>query len=148
MHSIRDNGNGKRPSEVASNGEIAAILVREEKARAICRDIPSLLGQSPVMPEKPGLFPPRPPQVRGELFKIGRYFRQKHRRFLELDVVRMRLVKYQKREDYPERPKEMFPLLEILAVKMRKGKGGDSSPSGTYHYFKVPSSSVLTAGRS
>lgn len=61
--------------------------------------------------------PPKPPIVRGYMYKRGDFLYQMNKRFFVLNADEGTLIRYSKKEDCPNKPLEIIPLNSIEGVK-------------------------------
>eukprot|EP00831_Metopus_contortus_P039611 TRINITY_DN31031_c0_g1_i2.p2 TRINITY_DN31031_c0_g1~~TRINITY_DN31031_c0_g1_i2.p2 ORF type:complete len:101 (-),score=2.90 TRINITY_DN31031_c0_g1_i2:91-393(-) len=71
-----------------------------------------LLGLVPEVELERAIVQMRPPIVTGFIYKVGHYLGGCYLRFLELNPITACLRKFNKREHWPDHPKQIFPLIE------------------------------------
>ncbi len=105
------------PLEVASNDKIRELIDAALKRKA-----------------EDKFKPPKPPIVKGFMFKRGTYFGKMNQRFMVLDPDEGTLIRYKHKEDYPNKPKEIIPLKSIEgARRMKAGPLYDKS----FYYIQI-----------
>jgi len=113
---LRDEQNAL-PLDVASNDKIIELI------------------QTAVKKQTEDKFkPPKPPIVKGFMYKRGTYFGKMNQRFMVLNPDEGTLIRYKYKEDYPNKPKEIIPLKSIEgARRMKAGPLYDK----TFYYVQV-----------
>lgn len=73
-------------------------------------------------PLSPGLMfrPPKPPIVKGYIYKCGGLFFNLRRRYLVINPDEGTLIRYKEEKDYPLKPMEIIPLKDIMDLKRIK----------------------------
>jgi len=105
------------PLEVASNDKIRELIDAALKRKA-----------------EDKFKPPKPPIVKGFMFKRGTYFGKMNQRFMVLNPDEGTLIRYKHKEDYPNKPKEIIPLRSIEgARRMKAGPLYDKS----FYYIQI-----------
>jgi len=105
------------PLEVASNDKVKGMI-----QVAIQRK------------EEEKFRPPKPPIVKGYMYKRGTYFMKMNQRWMVLNPEEGTLIRYKKKEDFPNKPKEIIPLKSIEGVRrMKAGPLYDKE----FHYIQL-----------
>lgn len=130
---------GKKPIEVSTNDKITSMLSKQKKhtltkskSSKIKNSFQNKLMLKVSMVFKGIHVPTRPPKVTGYVYKIGKYFGGKNRRYFEMNPIEGTLVKYMRKQDYPKKSKEIYCISNIAnPVRLPSAEGQ------LYHFFEV-----------
>lgn len=86
------------PYEVASNAEIRSLIENQVSKKAKFK-------------------PPKPPLIKGIMFKKSNLLLQLVKRYFVMDSNQGTLIRYHTKQDYPDKPKEIIPLNKIQGVR-------------------------------
>eukprot|EP00826_Nyctotherus_ovalis_P019162 TRINITY_DN1585_c0_g1_i2.p1 TRINITY_DN1585_c0_g1~~TRINITY_DN1585_c0_g1_i2.p1 ORF type:complete len:582 (+),score=143.91 TRINITY_DN1585_c0_g1_i2:687-2432(+) len=110
-----------------SNDEVITRLLKEYEKHLIQKEIKRTKHE---MEELKGLqvkhgkvsskwfIPPRPPMVKGHIYKLGSLLSSKHLRYFVLDPFNSTLAKYKKKGNYPHKLAAVYSLRSIKELKM------------------------------
>ena len=76
--------------------------------------------------------PPKPPKIRGYLYKLGKVLGGKNKRFFELNPIEGTMIKYMGKQDCPKNPKELYCVAEIGGLTRLPTSGTQK-----FHFFEV-----------
>jgi hypothetical protein len=136
---LLDNA-GKKPIDVSTSPKITAMLekhrvhveTKEKSAKVPGDHLRKELKIKPALDHKGLLAPPKPPTIRGYLFKLGKVLGGRNKRFFELNPIEGTMAKYMGRQDCPKNPKELYCLAEIVNVTRLPASGVQK-----FHYFQA-----------
>lgn len=114
---------GKKPIDLSRNDRITSMLAKQKKytlSKSKSLKAEKLI-QNKLLLKLSTVFkgihvPTRPPRVTGYIYKIGKLFGGKNRRFFEMNPIEGTLVKYMRKEDYPKKPKEIYCITDISGL--------------------------------
>jgi hypothetical protein len=90
------------------------------------------LSVKPSIEYKGIVTPPKPPKIRGYLYKLGKVLGGKNKRFFELNPMEGTLVKYMAKQNCPKNPKELYSVAEIETLTRLPTSGAQK-----FFFFEV-----------
>lgn len=125
------DSNGKKAYELTNDKNIIKLVQRHKKQKNP-KHHGFDLTQFPFMAQIT-YVPPKPPKLLGHLEKMGFTMFNFSLRLIELDSLSGTLKRYKEIEDYPNNPKEVIPIKDIIDCKRVSGVFYSKS----YSYFEI-----------
>jgi serum/glucocorticoid-regulated kinase 2 len=86
-----------------------------------------------MKPDAHKFRPPRPPLIKGKVYRFGGCLFRHMKRYLVVDPQEGTLIRYGSQEDYPMKPRQVIPLKDLIHLRRVES----SWPlSDEFHYFE------------
>jgi tRNA A-37 threonylcarbamoyl transferase component Bud32 len=119
--------NDERITNMLKKYEAHLITKEEKKLRHEIEELEGLKLRHTIMNRL--FIPPRPPKIRGYIYKVGLVFGSRKACYFVLDPFNATFTKYETKDDYPHKPKKEYLLKSMTALKM-------THSVQDYHYFE------------
>lgn len=105
---------------------------KEKTKKGVSKEILEELHLKPCIQFKDLVAPPKPPRVKGFIYKLGQVLGGKNKRYFEMNPIEGTIIKYMSKQDYPKNPKETYCIAEIQGLT----RSAPTSPQ-KFHFFEV-----------